>query len=249
MKKTKFVIKEYCKNIFTMFGSRGTVIHEITAEYTGKKPFQIEHCFGTDEGLNEFVELGNIKEAYRRFAEVNPEESSNDYTFVLFSYDAPDKKPYVTEMASKGQEKRFKLNWIKSFGKKTKASYMWGWTNRLMFTDMDENGNHYSQIRVRYPTEKLVFRLFYPCFFPMSLEKQPELTVFDKNNTKESLGNLKEVDFYKDNIRFKINSPVSFKVFKMVVANPKVGNIYKVIWNIGLKNLSKYSDWLEARRG
>ncbi|MCB4791687.1 MAG: hypothetical protein LHV68_07340 [Elusimicrobia bacterium] len=244
--KNSFLIKKYTKTVFPYFSGNGAAFHAVLAEYKGKKPFIIKNKFGSDESINSFAKIIGVKKAYDYYLAGKQPAKNNEYTFAFASRDAFGGKPIVKEMESKNRERAFSISWKDNFGTKQQASYVWGWISPVMFSSLSHIGTQQSSLEVKYSTKKLVYQIMYHRFYP--LENCLELIKVDLKGHEDKIGPLKETSYKKSDFAFKMDGNFHFKCFQIEVDNPPIGHTYKVVWKLGLDQMIKYLEWLEANR-
>jgi hypothetical protein len=240
----QIVFREYTKDVFPIFNGYGVVIHTVAASCKDPAKAVIEHSFGRDEGLNEFVELGDIIEAYRLGLNNIQPVKNRDYSFVINNGTAPDEPVMFTEIMNMPNEKKFQLKWQTSFGRKKRASYSWGWMNRVMFSSYTETMEQSSSLKLNYPTGKLKLRIFLPKLFP--LDENPCLEMQNSKGQKARLRITNEVGVLKEDIGFSLKVKEDFKCYQIEIFRPNLDETYKITWSMGIKQLPKYLAWLEA---
>jgi len=233
----KFRIKEYCKYIVPFFTGYGFTVHEIAGEKIGQGPLAVEHTFGDDEGLDPFVNLGSIKEAWKRAKNNVQPNGRDEYSFHLSSKQMFPRKAVVEEVKTEQPGKAFRLLWEPSFGDKKKVKYQWYWLQSLMYNISREYNTQRSQLRINYPTGKLVYKVIFPMLYP--LDTEPWLVMVPEEGKEKIVGSLKKVDFSREPLCFNLEQRNFFRCYKGTVANPKVGCTYKVVWTTGYKKLMK----------
>ncbi|MCB4792775.1 MAG: hypothetical protein LHV68_12975 [Elusimicrobia bacterium] len=246
---TKDVIfKEYIKDVFPYFDGNGTVVHTISALCKNPKTAEIEHFFGKDECLNEFVDLGSLAIAHKLLKETPRRTKNAEYIFTVFSKDSPNKEIVLKELKSSKKEKRFKVFWQKSFGLRKNAFYSWGWLNNVMFSTFPSSEGQHSIVKITYPTKKLIYRIHFPDMYP--IQGKPFIVMSGLNGKGVEIMKSTETKPFKESLPFDLekirNNPVE-RSFKAVINNPIQGNTYKIVWKIGFEDTSKYLAWLESR--
>jgi len=246
--KKGFIIKEYCKYVMPCFNGYGVVIHEISGINNDCEPVALDHTFGQDESINPSIKLGSVEQAHKIFLNNKQPERSNEYSFIIASKQAFREKVSFTELrTNKYQpERMFRVFWDLSFGFRKEAKYLWGWLSPVMFKTMTKDGKQHSQVKIEYPTRRLVFKVFFHYAYPMY--NDPELIMIDKTGKEQRIKNLKEVDVNKEEIGFTFIDKQNFKCFTATVNNPKIGHTYRVVWTIGYKKLAKYFGFLKAKK-
>ncbi|MCB4791686.1 MAG: hypothetical protein LHV68_07335 [Elusimicrobia bacterium] len=241
--KERLLIKEYCKCIVPSFSGYGAVFHEITAAVKNcSEPFAIDHTFGWDEGLTPC--LGSIEEAQKRFLSKKQPKNSNEYSFHVASKQGFRNEGIIKEVSTDQPYKTFRLFWDLSFGFRSEAKYIWCWISPVMFTTYKKKETRHSMLKVEYPTKKLIFKAIFHRFSPV--DTNPVLVIVKDNGKEHKIGTLKEVNLYKENLGFNLKQKESFKCYTATVKNPKVGQVYKVVWKNGYKALAKYLGWFGA---
>jgi len=239
------VFREYIKDIFPYFNGNGTVLHTVSAVCRNPNTTAIQHSFGNDECLNEYVRLGPLAEANKILGENIKQIKNTEYMFTLISVDTLKKEFKVKELEDRYQEKNFKILWKKTFGNKRKVSYSWGWSNNVMFSTYPLPEGQQSMVKVDYPTEKLVFRIHFPDMYP--LEGKPFVVMVDKYGKEIIKVDVIETKQVVGVILPKLNCKEVKRSFCASINNPIPGKMYKICWLIGIENVSKYLAWLESR--
>jgi hypothetical protein len=245
MKTEEIVFREYTKDIFPYFNGNGAVLHTISAVCKNPKTAEIEHYFGQDECLNEFVTFENssLDDANLLLRNKDERMKNKDYSFIIYSNDSS--KLIIKELKSDKNEKKFKLLWKKSFGNKKNASYVWGWLNNVMFSSFPGSDGQHSIVKTVYSTQKLILRVHFPEMYP--LDGNPSIFMIDKGNKETEIAKAVKTNLFNEIMPFDLRNRPIEKSYKAIINNPIQGNTYKVVWDIGFESMSKYLAWLESR--
>jgi hypothetical protein len=64
--------------------------------------------------------------------------------------------------------------------------------------------------------------------------------MLQEKGKEQNLGPLQEVNLYKEKLGFNLEQRGDCTCYTATVKNPQIGQTYKVVWKIGIKNIAKY---------
>ena len=245
MDKQQIVFREYTKDIIPDYNDYGVVIHSISASCKDPARAVIEHSFGHEEGLNEFIKLGKIADAHNLHLNKTQPRTNSEYSFMIHNCNTPKKPILIDDKKQKANAKTFQIFWRESFGIGKRAMYCWGWMSRVMFSPCSFKAEQSSSLKLGYPTGKLKLRLFLPKLFP--LDENPCLEMQNSKGQKARLGITNKVDATKEHINFDLKNKLDVKCYKIEIYRPNIEETYKIIWTLGSKELPRYLAWLESK--
>lgn len=233
------VFTEYSKDAIAFYNGHGTLFHTVKASCKDTRNALIEHRFGQDEGKNNQIMRSSLtlKEAHQVYLLNTPPPNDGDYRFGLAAMEPPGFIPFE-EIQTLGNERKFRINWEKSFGIVKEAQYIWLWDKIKAFPVSENQTQHSSLLKVAYPTKKLIFRLIVNYLYP--IKGNPYICVIDPKGEETVLMQVVPVELKNEKLSFNYHTLQPCKCFKIEIDNPLLNYTYEMRW------ISDKNAWTKA---